>query len=160
MLRATHRAIWMTFATRDWYRHEVERIAKRTRLREDEVARRAIALALEHDALPASDCRRHVGYYLVDHGWRQLVERTGYRAGPREALHRWVCRHPTVVFVGGLMAAVVGAVAALLWLAEPVAHPDWPLLILLTLVLGDRRRRERHEPAGDRGPAAARAREA
>ena len=124
----------MTFATRDWYRHEVERIARRTRLREDEVARRAVALALEHDALPATDCRRHVGYYLVDHGWRQLVERTGYRPGPREALHRWVCRHPTLVFVGGLSAAVVSAVAALLWLAEPTAHPDWRLLILLTLV--------------------------
>jgi cyclic beta-1,2-glucan synthetase len=35
----------MTFATRDWYRHVVERIAKRTRLSEEAVARRAVEYA-------------------------------------------------------------------------------------------------------------------
>lgn len=125
----------MTFGTRDWYRHEVERIAKRSRLREEVVAAHAVALAEEAGASEQHDPRaRHVGYYLIDHGWHALAERTGYRPGPREALHRWVTRHPTAVFAGGLAAAGVAAIGALLWLAGPAAREQWPLLIALTLL--------------------------
>jgi predicted transcriptional regulator len=59
----------MTFATRDYYRHAVERIAKSTRRSEEGIARRAVELAHAGMKQNGSDLRRsHVGYYLIDAG--------------------------------------------------------------------------------------------
>ena len=64
----------MDFATRDRYRHAVEGIARRSRLTEYEVARKAVQLA-ENNAREMLDARSaHVGYYLVDRG-RPALER-------------------------------------------------------------------------------------
>ena len=66
----------MDFATRDRYRHVVEKIAKSSRLSEGEVARRAIQLTHEGAAKKGGDDRAaHVGFYLIDKGLPQL-ERT------------------------------------------------------------------------------------
>ena len=64
----------MDFTTRDRYRHVIERIARRTRLDELEVARRAVELAVGARATgDLSDKRRaHVGYYLIDDGLAEL----------------------------------------------------------------------------------------
>ncbi len=63
----------MDFATRDRYRHVVEKIAKSSRLSEGEVARKAIQLAREGAARKGSDDRAaHVGFYLIDKGLPQL----------------------------------------------------------------------------------------
>jgi cyclic beta-1,2-glucan synthetase len=54
--------VQMTFATRDHYRHAVERIAKRTKTDESTIARRAIDLArYAHGAAPTDLRRAHVG---------------------------------------------------------------------------------------------------
>jgi hypothetical protein len=61
----------MTFATRDRYRHVVERIAKRTGRDEAAVAREAVGMSVG-----AADQRaRHVGYFLVDDGLRDPSRR-------------------------------------------------------------------------------------
>ena len=66
----------MDFATRDRYRHVVEKIAKSSRHSESEVARQAIQLAREGAARKGGDDRTaHVGFYLIDKGLAQL-ERT------------------------------------------------------------------------------------
>ncbi|HYN76523.1 MAG TPA: cyclic beta 1-2 glucan synthetase, partial [Lamprocystis sp. (in: g-proteobacteria)] len=79
----------MDFATRDRYRHVVERIAKNGRLSEVEVARQALGLAqqatqqratapvtLPPDSSPTAPGDEaptaHVGYYLIDRGLLQL----------------------------------------------------------------------------------------
>ncbi|MGH7475834.1 MAG: GH36-type glycosyl hydrolase domain-containing protein [Longimicrobiales bacterium] len=125
----------MTFATRDQYRHAVERVAKRARQREEDVARRAIELARAADGqLPADARQAHVGYYLVDDGRSQLERETRYRPGLAERFHRSVLRHPNVVFVGGILAASVIALAALFWLGGPAARAAWLSAGLLALI--------------------------
>src|SRR5690606_19296888 len=65
----------MDFATRDAYRHVVERLARMGSHSEQDVARAAIDLAREADASEpdGEDARRrHVGYYLIDRGLAQL----------------------------------------------------------------------------------------
>ncbi|HEX8432373.1 MAG TPA: hypothetical protein VF625_13875, partial [Longimicrobium sp.] len=97
----------MTFATRDEYRHVVERVARRTRQGEEAVARAAIELARAAGGDGAEgELRSHVGYYLVDEGRAALESAAGYRPRPGEALHRWVLRHPNLVFGGGIVAGV------------------------------------------------------
>ena len=60
----------MTFATRDSYRHAVERVASRTKISEEQVAQIAIELARQQ----ANEERHssHVGYYLIDKGVESL----------------------------------------------------------------------------------------
>ncbi len=70
----------MDFATRDSYRHIVERIARKGNASEIEVARYAVKLAkappLNRKA-SNQDRYHHVGYYLVDEGRPQLEKAFG-----------------------------------------------------------------------------------
>jgi cyclic beta-1,2-glucan glucanotransferase len=105
----------MTFATRDRYRHVVERIAKRTGLDEAAVAERVVALAA-----PATDPRRHhVGYFLVDEGLPELERAVDYRPTFGERIDRWVHGHPNIVFVGGIVLVTIGVLAAVIALSGP-----------------------------------------
>jgi cyclic beta-1,2-glucan synthetase len=128
----------MTFATRDRYRHVVERIAKRTSRSEEAVARHALELARAGLAVSAQDPRRaHVGYYLIDQGLAELERVTDYRPAAGEAVDRWVRRHPNLVFVGGVVLATVGALAAVLLLGGPPARAMWFAVLLLGIVLAN-----------------------
>jgi cyclic beta-1,2-glucan synthetase len=107
----------MEFATRDRYRHVIERISKRTRANELEVARVAIELSEEakaEDKIQNSETsgksgdylsgRRelHVGYYLVEAGLAQLEASFAYRPMLGERLRRFVLRHATAIYLGTL----------------------------------------------------------
>src|SRR5690606_38944370 len=88
----------MTFATRDDYRHVVERIARRTGASEPAVARQAIDLArAARESHPLDDRRSHVGYFLVADGLETLEKATGYQPPRAQAAHRWVLQHPNAV---------------------------------------------------------------
>ena len=128
----------MTFATRDRYRHVVERVAKRTRFTELAVAELAIDLAqagareAPHDA-----ARGHVGYYLVDDGRAALEAATGYRPTLGESLHRWVLRHPNLAFFGGIATGTTAALWAVFWLAgvqAGFASAVWVTIVLLAFI--------------------------
>jgi cyclic beta-1,2-glucan synthetase len=125
----------MTFATRDRYRHVIERIAKRCGEPETMIAERAVAFAREAlDANPGDHRAGHVGFYLIDTGLRRLERAAGYRPSPREAMHGWMPRHPNLVFVGGITVGTAGAVLAVLQLAGPAAWPAWPLVLGFTFL--------------------------
>jgi cyclic beta-1,2-glucan synthetase len=114
----------MTFETRDQYRHVVERIAKHTRRDEAEVAQvaRGLAEAAPSNGAGEAGRRRHLGYYLVDAGLHELEARCAYRAPAGLALYRWTLRHPNLVYVGGVLAGTLAALAAVLWLGGPLAR--------------------------------------
>jgi hypothetical protein len=70
----------MEFATRDRYRHATERIARKGRLSEVEVAQKAIELARASVANKGSiDRAAHVGFYLIDRGLPELERATAVR---------------------------------------------------------------------------------
>ncbi|MEK7403367.1 MAG: glucoamylase family protein [Gemmatimonadota bacterium] len=125
----------MTFATRDHYRHVVERVALRTKGDEAAVARVATDLAAEHARSDGREAHRaHVGYFLIDAGLPDLEARTGYRPGVREAMHRAVLRHPDAVFFGTALLGTLVALALLLRLGEPHAYDAWVTVTLLGLI--------------------------
>ena len=131
----------MDFATRDRYRHVVERIARRARTTEQIVARRALELARRSYESAESDRRgAHVGYYLVDRGRAQLEAEVNYRAPLSERFSRGLLRHPTVSYLGTLtvMTAVVLVpllVYALFSGASPLALVA--IALLLTVPISD-----------------------
>jgi cyclic beta-1,2-glucan synthetase len=122
----------MTFATRDSYRHAVERIARGTGRSEAEIARRAIELA----GVGATDggdppLASHVGYHLVDEGRARLERSSGYRSPPSEAVRRWVLAHPNAVFATTVVIGTMAVLAAVLALAGPSARGVWFAVILV-----------------------------
>jgi len=128
----------MDFATRDYYRHAVEQIARHSPIGEDEVARRAVELAREftvadrglEDGGPSESRKFHVGYFLVGQGRRTLERAAALRATLGTSL-RWLGgRFPLPIYIGSIVltTALVTALA-LLWAARHgLGH--WGLAIL------------------------------
>jgi cellobiose phosphorylase len=95
----------MDFATRDHYRHVVERLARQCEHTEIQVAAEALALAGEH-RVPAEgglDARlRHVGYYLAGPGLPLLERRLKLRRGPLASLRRIGSGAPLAAWLGAI----------------------------------------------------------
>ena len=121
----------MTFATRDQYRHAAERIAKHSDATEVAVAEKAVALASEH---PADDRRAHVGYWLVDRGVDELERSVAYAPPAALQVHRWILRHPNLVYVGGITAGTVAALAPVFLVMGSSVHGAWMAVLLVSLL--------------------------
>ncbi len=119
----------MEFASRDRYRHVVERISKRTGASELDVAKAALNLAGE----AKEEAETHVGYYLIDGGLDQLETRFGYLPRTGERLRRFLLRHPTGSYLGTLTVLTLLVLSlVLIWMAQ--YGVGWPFL-LVTAVL-------------------------
>jgi cyclic beta-1,2-glucan synthetase len=109
------------FATRDRYRQAVEQLAKASRRDEVEVAKRAIARAMEGEGRAG-----HVGYYLVAEGRKEFAAELGCRFKFRDRRREFLTDQPQAVYFGGIVgvsAGLVGLVVALTWGAI-----GWPAL--------------------------------
>ncbi|MBI4839489.1 MAG: cyclic beta 1-2 glucan synthetase [candidate division NC10 bacterium] len=129
----------MDFATRDRYRHVVEKIAKSSRLSESEVARKVIQLAHEGAATKGSNFRAaHVGFYLIDKGLPQLERRAEVRLSSAEALHRMSCQSPLVLYVGTILLMTGIFTGTLLARAHASGVHGWILWLIgiLSLLCG------------------------
>jgi len=91
----------MDFATRDQYRHVVEKTAKNCPLSENEVARVAIRLAGQSKSGMDDNYREsHVGFYLMDKGLALLEECAGVRRSFTEAIRMVIRRFPLFFYLG------------------------------------------------------------
>ncbi len=132
----------MDFATRDRYRHVVEKIAKGSRLSEGEVAAKAIGLASEaaahkNDKQGRDDRAAHVGFYLIDKGLPQLERIVEVRLGISESLQRIVYAFPLLFYVGLITLITAIFTGSLLEKAYAGGAPDWLLgLIGIFSMLG------------------------
>ncbi len=98
-----------TFATRDRYRHAVERLARGGRLTELDVAWRLVDTAQQaqdHDVR-----RRHIGYYLIDEGRDKFEAELGYRGSVGEMLQRGAMGFPTALYLGAMAGGTAAATA-------------------------------------------------
>ena len=126
----------MDFATRDRYRHVVEKIAKQSHLSEGEVAERAIRLAHEGAARKGGDDRTaHVGFYLIDKGLRELEQTAATHLSASETLARAAGRYPLLVYLGAITLITLILTGGLLMQAQASGWPDWMLVLLGVLAL-------------------------
>ncbi len=126
----------MDFATRDRYRHVVEKIARRTKSSEQDIARHAIALAGQsQQSAPDDDRRGHVGYYLIDRGRAQLEADLHYRPRLSERLFRSVLRHPTASYLGTFTGMTALFLAPFLLYASGSGAPPVALITIALLLI-------------------------
>src|SRR5688572_13455239 len=114
----------MDFATRDRYRHAVERIAKASPLSEGEVAREAMRLAHAAGA--------HVGFYLIDKGRPELERAAQARVSLLDAARRTSRRIAFPLYLGAI-ALVTGIFSTGLVMSYADGARGW-LLVLIGLV--------------------------
>jgi len=121
----------MDFATRDRYRHVVEKIAKASRLSESEVARKAIQLAHEGAARKDGDDRAaHVGFYLIDKGLAQLERAAEVHLSSVEALQRMSCQLSLLLYLGTIVLMTVIFTGILLARAHANGLDGWILALI------------------------------
>ncbi|MFJ2990636.1 GH36-type glycosyl hydrolase domain-containing protein [Collimonas sp. NPDC087041] len=127
----------MDFATRDRYRHVIEKIAKHGRLSEFEVADSAVRLAGDHAAQDNLATRQaHVGYYLVGEGLPELEQTAGYRSPPLQALQRAGKIAPLSAYLASMLVItllVAVGIAAKAY-ADGAAHWMVALIALMALI--------------------------
>ena len=91
----------MDFSTRDHYRHVVEKIAKKSKLPEYEVANKVIQLAKDSAKENGSEDRRsHVGFYLVEKGVNQTQKLTKMQFSFSESIQKTIRRFPLLIYTG------------------------------------------------------------
>lgn len=93
----------MNFMSRNRYREVIERIAKRTKTDELDVATRVIEFAAAaKEADPVDKRYSHIGYYLIDDGIAKVEREFNYRPSVSEYFVALVLRHPTVSYLGSI----------------------------------------------------------
>ena len=105
----------MDFATRDRYRHGIEQIARRSRLSEYDVARKAIQLAENNSSDLVNERTAHVGYYLIDHGRPALERIAEMRLSPRILASTIAERFPLFLYLLGICLTTSSVVALFFW---------------------------------------------
>ena len=125
----------MDFATRDNYRHIIERVAKQSGLAETEVASTVLEMAQQprEAGQGGLDMRtRHVGYYLVGNGLPTLEKRIKTRQPAAEVLDKVGRAAPLASYLGAI------GVFTVLFTASVTVHAwrnglEGALLVLLAL---------------------------
>jgi cyclic beta-1,2-glucan synthetase len=139
VLRANSDFAAMDFATRDRYRHAIEKLARGSRHTEVEVAQRAIDAARGAAAEAPDDGVRagrehHPGYYLISEGRHALEQQLGFRAPVRD----WIARANKAAGIAGYVGtiAVVCAIIVAVGLVAVDHRLDgWTRLVLGMLAI-------------------------
>jgi cyclic beta-1,2-glucan synthetase len=119
----------MEFAARDRYRHVIERISKRTRAAELDVAQSAVDFA----AHGKEEHEKHVGYYLIDTGLTSVETKFNYQPRTVERLRRFLLRHATGAYLG-LLTFMTLLVISLILTAMSRYGIGWPMLIVTAIL--------------------------
>jgi cyclic beta-1,2-glucan synthetase len=119
----------MDFATRDRYRHVVERISKYCDLTETEVAQKAIDLTKTHkDGDPKSKRKEHVGYYLIDKGLKQTEQATCVRYTFRQKINHITGKMPVFLYLFSIFFLTVVFALGIFYVAYNYGDYSWKIL--------------------------------
>jgi cyclic beta-1,2-glucan synthetase len=126
----------MDFATRDRYRHVVERISKSCSFSETQVAEKAILLAQQNkNDDPVSEKKKHVGYYLIGTGLEELEHAACMRYSLRLRLNRAVAKMPVFLYILSILFLAVFFAAGLFYIANNYVDFSSKTLVFIALLL-------------------------
>lgn len=121
----------MDFASRDHYRHIVERLARQSAFSEDAVAHAAIELAQAAGAAPGEEAE-HVGFYLAGAGLPLLEKRLCVRVPMGEQWQRALHRAPLAFYL--VPVALLSCLFA--WgFIRAIDLAGWPTAVLIAMLL-------------------------
>jgi cyclic beta-1,2-glucan synthetase len=122
----------MDFETRDRYRRKLEELAFCAGVAEEQVAKKAVEIAAEH---PEDSLLNHIGYYLVDKGRAQLIDRLACHDSRRNLILQWVYRYHTPLYISSISLISAIAVGFALGLMSLVGARSLLLFVVISLVI-------------------------
>lgn len=126
----------MDFASRDSYRHVIEKIAKQSSLSEGEVAKRVIGLAKDGATRQGKDdLTAHVGFYLIDKGLPQLEQTAEVKLSIFETLKKILSHSPLLLYLGPVMLITLILTGSLLAKTYASGVNEWTLILTAILLL-------------------------
>ncbi|SFN66288.1 GH36-type glycosyl hydrolase domain-containing protein [Nitrosospira briensis] len=117
----------MDFASRDRYRHAVERLAKASPMSEVEVARLALRLARQAEPNGNDTVSKHVGFYLIDQGVTELEEAAQVGVSLREKFWRAGRQYPLFCYLGAIALITLSLTGLLVLEAYSDGASGWLL---------------------------------
>jgi cyclic beta-1,2-glucan synthetase len=124
----------MDFQTRDYYRHQVEAIAKQSNRTENDVARIALDLARRQREQNKPDARcHHVGYFLIGKGKRETELAASVKGNLFAVAKDWLWRRKKFLYAFGISAGTA-AITYLQYLFTPETWQESPFIYLILLV--------------------------
>ena len=120
----------MDFHTRDYYRHAVEKLAKRTPLSESQVAAAAIGLSNNNVQQNGHTRQSHVGYYLVDRGIIETEKKVQTERSFKRYCSRLCWRFRSFLYIGGIVLLSLFLTAALTGKAWGDGIHGWLLAVV------------------------------
>ena len=93
----------MDFYTRDLYRHEVEKIAKYSKVPEQQIARMAINAAAKSNSEKEDVRLSHVGYYLIGKGAAEIKRVVKMKRSNTEIWGNVMRKIPLLTYVGSII---------------------------------------------------------
>lgn len=118
----------MDFPTKDRYRHAVEKIAKKSKTAEQDVAAAAISLS---EASESQSLQRHVGYFLIDKGEADLAKKVAMQKP--SSIKAFLEKFSEGIYLAACLVTTL-LTAGIFLLFINLQGMSWPLLSLLTLV--------------------------
>lgn len=110
----------MDFATRDCYRHVIERIAKSSLLTETEVAEKILDLTKRHnDGFQRTERQKHIGYYLIDKGLDTAIKVCGMKMSFTQKLKRMLKKFPLSLYLMGVILLTAGIASIMISVLYP-----------------------------------------
>ncbi len=129
----------MDFETRELYRRRIAEVARRSDASELQVVQAALDLAEKAQKSPTANPRfqykrEHVGFYLIDRGFRQLADRVGFYPSLSWRARQFVRAHARDFFFNSIVLFTVLFIAAALFPVLPQIDEFAGLLAILVLV--------------------------
>lgn len=125
----------MDFPSRDYYRHNIERLARHMKLGESFVARKAIECALEGEENPDKPYLKHVGYYIIDEGIQCLKDKIGFKDEGYKKLKFNDRNHRVKNYIALALISTLVLAVLLVCLALDIDMSLWEYLVTFLLVL-------------------------
>ncbi len=132
----------MDFQTRDGYRKTIERLSRRSRFSEIQIANMALELAFEQAALLSNgdggyvfgeNCvKRHIGYFLIGEGYKELRKKAEYRVPYRERIIRAFETH-FGYYITAVLALTLGFLVVF-WMASGAVGRSFAMLLIVVLL--------------------------
>jgi len=126
----------MSFATRDRYRHVIEKLSLRSKIIEEEVAAQAIRMAKTAKTEKGlGHVAAHVGFYLLDRGLESFCRELGLPLPLCYYLQAKKTFWTSMLFFGSIVFITLAVILGTLNWIQPMGILSWPWLVLFVVSL-------------------------